>query len=113
MNVFINASSFITGRTLVIILYIYFLIPEKYFMKIKKNIALSDSGFIFNPSTGESFSVNPIGVDLLKMIKEGKSTDEIKGTITGQYQVDEATFERDYNDFISMMKHYLLTENEG
>lgn len=82
-------------------------------MKIKKNIALSDSGFIFNPSTGESYSVNPIGVDLLKMIKDGKSEEQIKKAILEQYQVDEATFERDYNDFINMMKHYALTENEG
>lgn len=82
-------------------------------MRIKKNIALSDSGFIFNPGTGESFSVNPIGVEMLKMIKEGKSDEQIKSAVTDQYQVDEATFERDFNDFISMMKHYSLTENEG
>jgi len=41
-------------------------------MNIKKNIALSDSGFIFNPSTGESFSMNPIGLEIITMLKEGK-----------------------------------------
>ena len=33
-------------------------------MKIKTNIALSDSGFLFNPSTGDSYSVNPIGQEI-------------------------------------------------
>lgn len=82
-------------------------------MKIKKNIALSDSGFVFNPSTGESFSVNPIGVEILQLLREGKNKDQIKTSITKQYQIDEATFERDFDDFVNMMKHYLLTENDG
>jgi hypothetical protein len=82
-------------------------------MKIKKNIALSDSGFIFNPSTGESFSVNPIGVEIIKMLKEGKEKDDIKKMILEKYQADDATFERDYYDFINILNHYLLTEIDG
>ncbi len=31
-------------------------------MNVKKDIAISDSGFVFDPTTGESYSVNPIGV---------------------------------------------------
>ena len=82
-------------------------------MKIKKNIALSDTGFIFNPSTGESYSVNPIGVEILKMLKEGKEKDDIKEVILAKYQTDEATFERDFYDFVNILNHYLLTEIDG
>jgi hypothetical protein len=82
-------------------------------MKIKKNIALSDSGFIFNPSTGESFSVNPIGGEILKMLKEGKEKDDIKTVILKKYQTDDATFERDYYDFVNILNHNLLTEIDG
>ena len=35
-------------------------------MKLKKNIATSESGFVFNPSTGDSFSLNTIGAEILK-----------------------------------------------
>jgi len=82
-------------------------------MKIKKNIALSDSGFIFNPSTGESFSVNPIGVEIIKMLKENKEKDDIRDAILEKYQTDEGTFERDYYDFINIINHYLLSETDG
>ena len=41
-------------------------------MKMRKNIAVSDSGFIFNPGTGDSFSTNPIGMEIISMIKEEK-----------------------------------------
>ena len=81
-------------------------------MRIKKNIALSDTGFVFNPSTGESFSVNPIGAEILKLLKDGKDRDQIKAAIIDQYQTDEATIDRDFDDFVNMMKHYLLTEND-
>ncbi len=79
-------------------------------MNIKKNIALSDTGFIFNPSTGESFSVNPIGVEIIKLIRDGKEKDQIKESILEKYQTDDATFERDYYDFVNIMNHYNLTE---
>lgn len=82
-------------------------------MKIKKNIALSDTGFIFNPSTGESFSVNPIGVEILKLLKEGKEKDDIKEIILAKYQTDDSTFERDFYDFVNILNHYLLTEIDG
>jgi len=82
-------------------------------MKIKKNIALSDSGFIFNPSTGESFSVNPIGVEIIKLLKEGKEKDDIKNAVLDKYQTDDASFERDFYDFVNVLDHYLLTEVDG
>ena len=81
-------------------------------MRIKKNISLSDTGFVFNPSTGESFSVNPIGAEILKLLKEGKDHGQIKAAIIEHYQTDEATIDRDLDDFVNMMKHYLLTEND-
>ncbi|MCF8297163.1 MAG: PqqD family protein [Saprospiraceae bacterium] len=80
-------------------------------MKIKKNVAISDSGFVFNPESGESFTVNPIGVELFNLLKEGKEFDEIKSHIIENYNTDEATVERDYNDFIGILKNYQLIEN--
>ena len=47
-------------------------------MKIKKNIAVSDTGFVFNPSSGESFNVNPLGMELLTYLKEDKDYEFIK-----------------------------------
>lgn len=82
-------------------------------MKIKKNIAISDSGFIFNPSTGDSFSVNPIGLEIIKLLKDEKPADEIKKHILKLYSVDEATVEKDFYDFLKMLEQNKLSaENE-
>jgi hypothetical protein len=72
-------------------------------MKIKKNVAISESGFIFNPTTGDSFSTNPIGLEIIRMLKDEKSKDEIRKAILGKYITDESTFEKDYYDFVMML----------
>lgn len=79
-------------------------------MKIKKNIALSESGFVFNPSTGESFSVNPIGIEIFNAIKEDQSYEEISKTMLNNYNTDEDTFEKDYNDFVQLLSSFQLIE---
>ena len=81
-------------------------------MKIKRNIALSDSGFVFDPSTGDSFSTNPIGLEIIKMLKEGKTPDEIKQAAVKKYMTDEVTFEKDYYDFIKMLTKLKLADGD-
>lgn len=80
-------------------------------MKLKSNIAISDSGFVFNPTNGESFSLNPIGVEIINKIKDNDSFDDIKEVILKKYHIDESTFEKDYADFINFLTHYNLIEN--
>lgn len=82
-------------------------------MKIKKNVAISESGYVFNPSTGESYTVNPIGIEIFNLLKEEKSFEEISKTVMSKYNTDEATFEKDYNDFIGMMNLHLLIDNNN
>jgi hypothetical protein len=79
-------------------------------MKIKKNIALSDSGFIFNPSSGDSYSINPIGNKILQFMKDDKTEEEIIQLITEEYMIDKDTVEKDLYDFKNMLKSYKLMD---
>ena len=81
-------------------------------MKLKKNLALSDSGFVFNPSSGDSFSTNPIGLEIIRCLKEDLSKDEIKTRICKKYQVDDMTFEKDFFDFNSTLSYLKLNEGD-
>lgn len=82
-------------------------------MKIRKNIAISDSGLIFNPASGESFTLNPIGMEIINHFKEGKSFEEIRKIVLSGYTIDPDTFEKDYHEFIGIMNHHqLMEENE-
>jgi len=79
-------------------------------ISLKKNIAVSESGFVFNPTTGDSFSLNGVGTDILKLMKEGKSESEIKTTVRTWYDIDEDTLEKDYYDFLKMLGQYKLLD---
>lgn len=82
-------------------------------MKLKKNIALSDTGFVFDPSTGNSFTVNPIGLEIISYLKEGRSPEEISQAITGKYETDEPGFEKDFADFVNMLQKLKLLDGHG
>ena len=73
-------------------------------VKIKRSVALSDSGFVFDASTGDSYSLNPVGQELLALIKSGTSEADISNLITEKYDVDAAAFERYFYDFMVTLK---------
>ena len=80
-------------------------------MKFKKNIATSDTGYIFNPGSGDSFSSNQIGTDLLSFFKEDKSRGEIIRLICAKYEVEKIQLEKDLDDFITQLRDHNLLEN--
>jgi hypothetical protein len=79
-------------------------------MKLKKNIATSEAGLIFNPGTGDSFSVNGMGGDILTKLKENRSLEEIIRYVFSKYDVDRIQLEKDMDDFISQLYDYNLLE---
>jgi hypothetical protein len=79
-------------------------------MKIKSNIALSESGFIFNPNTGESFTLNPSGQVLFELVREGKDYAAIRDYFLENFDTEESIFEKDFEDFMHMMTSYQMME---
>ncbi len=77
-------------------------------MKLKKDIAISDSGFLFNPTSGDSYSLNPIGVEIFKMLQKDKKDEDIIKHITNDYAIDESSVEKDLYDFKIMLSNYKL-----
>jgi len=82
--------------------------------KLKKNIVVSDKGFIFNPETGDSFSFNQTGIGLITLLKSGKTPAEIKKIVVKKYDVEPAAFENDFDDFVAQLQVFnlLIDEND-
>lgn len=78
-------------------------------MKIAPEVKISDNGFVFNQKTGDSFSLNPSGLELIKLIVEEKELDEIKETFLTKYNVDDLSFEKDFYEFCTLLKHHQIT----
>ena len=71
---------------------------------IKKNIATNEFGFIFNPATGDSYSSNPIAAEIIQLMKDNNSLNEIKKTLLDKYEVDKLTIEKDVDEFVNLLR---------
>jgi hypothetical protein len=79
-------------------------------MELRKNLAISDTGFVFDATSGESYSLNPIGLEILTYLKNGLKDEEIKEKMLEKYDVDETSFDLVYFDFIRTLQHFDLFE---
>jgi hypothetical protein len=74
------------------------------------NLAISDNGFVFDPTTGYSYNTNEMGFFLLKLMEEGFEREEIIARIMDEYEVSRDNLERDYDFFLLQMKSLGLLE---
>lgn len=79
-------------------------------MKVNRNLAISENGFVFNPTTGDSFSINELGVFIINKIKEGKTKNEILEAIAQDYIAEKSTIEKDFNEFLKIVSNHQLVE---
>lgn len=79
-------------------------------MKIAEEVKISDNGFVFNSKTGDSFNLNPTGLELIKMIAQEKEFEKIRDYFTSKYDIDELSFEKDFFEFCNLIKHHQITK---
>jgi hypothetical protein len=77
-------------------------------MKIPEEVKISDNGFVFNSKTGDSFSLNPFGLELIKNIQQEKELETLKKEMTVKYDVEDLTFEKDFYEFCALLKHHQI-----
>lgn len=75
-------------------------------------MAISPSGYVFNPQTGESFSLNPIAVEVVRMLQDGRSVEEVTEHVTSCYDVTRAAFRCDMDDFMGLLHQYGMLADE-
>lgn len=81
-------------------------------MKLNKKIAISESGFIFDPTTGDSFTVNPIATEILGFLQKGMSIKQIKHEMLKLYDVAEHLLDKSVDEFIEVLINLRILEND-
>jgi hypothetical protein len=71
-------------------------------------LAVSESGFIFDPVTGHSYTANATGLRILELLKSGKNEEEIKAVLLDEFEATEDEVSVDISDFIENLKKYFL-----
>jgi hypothetical protein len=82
-------------------------------IRIKENIAVSGSGFLFDPNTGESFLLNKTGREIFIQLSENSSRSQLENFLLEKYDVDPGQLSRYLDDFFLMLKRFELTEDDS
>ncbi|MDX8377578.1 MAG: PqqD family protein [Mariprofundales bacterium] len=72
-----------------------------------KQLALNDSGFVFDPVNGRSFTANSIGLFVLRELQKGHDMVAMLDIITDEFDVDTRTAERDITEFASQLRKFI------
>ncbi len=75
------------------------------------SLAISESGFIFDPTTGNSFTSNETGKYILDSLISGLDEEGIIDKIFQEFSASKIEIENDYNDFMQRLRLYHLVEN--
>ncbi len=82
--------------------------------KSLQELALSESGFVFDPRSGATFSVNPTGLALLRALQAGMPKEALAAELRGRCAgADVADVERDVEDFLRLLTHEGLLGGEA
>ena len=73
-----------------------------------KELMISSSGFAFDPRTGLTYMVNPIGADVIRWLNEGIGGDRVVDRMQSEYDVDEHTARRDLEGFLFSLRQHAL-----
>ncbi len=68
-------------------------------------LALSDSGFVFDPVSGNSFSVNGSGMAILRRLQQGTDLTRIVASLCEEFEVDALAAERDVIEFANLLRN--------
>lgn len=74
-----------------------------------RDLAVSDSGFVFDPMTGYTFTVNPTGLFVLQGLKRGESIEAISQGIPEEFDLEGGEdVSRDVDEFLSRLREHGL-----
>ena len=75
-----------------------------------KDLAISDSGFVFDPFSGGTFTLNETGRAVLQGLREGLSESEIVDRLRADFEAVTPKVEEDVRDFLRTMTEYGLSD---
>jgi hypothetical protein len=67
-------------------------------------LALSDSGFVFDPLTGNSFTVNTTGLSILRQLQKTEEWQQVIETLRSEFDVAHQIAERDVIEFAASLR---------
>jgi hypothetical protein len=75
-------------------------------LDVIKRLAVNDSGFVFDPVSGRSFSTNETGRAILRLACTERDPRRIAKMLTEQFDVELGVCEREVLEFIAVLRRF-------
>lgn len=77
-----------------------------------RDLAISSTGFVFDPHTGATFSANDTGLVILRALNEGLEREAIAARLCERFEVEAERAGRDLDEFLHLLRRNELLENQ-
>jgi len=71
---------------------------------VLKRLALSESGFVFDPVTGDSFTANATGLAIIRLAQHERDARRIAEALAQEFDVGTAEAERELIEFSGVLR---------
>jgi PqqD family protein of HPr-rel-A system len=72
------------------------------------NLSVKDDGFLFDPTTGDTFVANPTALAIVRTLQDGGDEAAAVAALVTQYEVTESEARRDVADLCVRLKSWQL-----
>lgn len=72
-----------------------------------RRLAVSESGFVFDPMSGHHFTVNETGIEILRYLQKEQDFSELLTLLAQEYRVGTKELERDVLEFAGMLRKFV------
>jgi len=72
-----------------------------------QRLAISESGFVFDPVSGHNFTVNETGLVILRLLQKNNQLNPLLDNLIDEYDVPRRELERDVLEFAGLLRDYV------
>ncbi|MEA2079323.1 MAG: PqqD family protein [Pseudomonadota bacterium] len=76
-------------------------------IEVMRRLAISESGFVFDPVSGHSFIANETGHEVLRLLQRDMRLDQVLDSLEQEYEASPRELERDVLEFIGILRKQL------
>jgi len=77
-----------------------------------ENLAVSDTGFVFDPTSGATFTLNASGLVILNALRKGLSFDETLVRLRDRFHDVGGDAKDDLTDFVSCLRQHGIVPSD-
>lgn len=72
-----------------------------------QRLAISESGFVFDPASGHNFTVNETGLTILRLLQKDNHLASLLDKLAEEYDATPRELERDVLEFAGVLRDYV------